>query len=394
MTWLDGVAGVAMLAWLYLLLFHDRFWRCTERLAPPVDPSAAAWPAIAAVVPARNEEETIVAVLDGLVAQDYPGALSILLVDDHSTDQTRSRAQALTAHAGNRPGLTIVSGEPLPPGWAGKLWALHQGIAEATRARPETEFYFFTDADIVHSPHTLRNLVGKAAAERCDVVSLMAKLHCSTAWERLLIPAFVFFFQMLYPFPSVNDPRRSTAAAGGGCVLIRRTVLERIGGIAAIRGALIDDCALAKAVKRSGGRLWLGLADDTRSLRVYRDLSPIWMMVARSAFTQLRYSVLILLGTILGMLLVFLAPPLLVLDGALHAASMTTLLIAGAAWLLMGGVYLPTLRYYRQPAALALSLPVAAVLYMGMTLDSARRHWWGSGSRWKGRDYRRHQAPV
>jgi hopene-associated glycosyltransferase HpnB len=199
---------------------------------------------------------------------------------------------------------------------------------------------------------------------------------------------------MLYPFPSANDARSPTAAAAGGCVLIRRTALERIGGIAAVRGALIDDCALAKAVKRSGGQLWLGLADNTRSLRAYRDLPPIWMMVARSAFTQLRYSVLVLLGTLLGMLLVFLAPPLLVLAGTLHAASTTTLLVAGTAWLLMSTAYLPTLRYYRQPAALALSLPLAALLYLGMTLDSARRHWWGSGSRWKGRDYGRHHAPV
>jgi hopene-associated glycosyltransferase HpnB len=209
--------------------------------------------------------------------------------------------------------------------------------------------------------------------------------------ERLLVPAFVFFFQKLYPFPRANDGRSRTAAAAGGCVLIRRAALERIGGIAAIRGALIDDCSLARAVKRSGGRLWLGLAEGTRSLRVYRDLAPIWMMVARSAFTQLRYSPLLLAGTAFGMVLLYLAPPLILLTAPLHDDSMAAVL-AAVAWLLMCVAYLPTVRYYRQPVALALTLPLAGLLYLGMTLDSARRHWWGRGSRWKGRDYGRQEA--
>lgn len=382
-SWLALVAGLSALAWLYLLLGHGRFWLCSERLpaGPVAEPEA--WPPVVAVVPARNEEETVAAVIASLLSQDYPGPLSVTLVDDRSTDATR--AQAETAAAG-RTGLTILGGEPLPAGWSGKLWALHQGIARALRDHPDVGFIFLSDADIAHAPDTLRRLIAKAEGERRDLVSLMARLNCETLWERLLIPAFVFFFQKLYPFPRANSAHSGVAAAAGGCVLIRRDALERIGGIAAIRGALIDDCTLAKAVKRSGGRLWLGLADGTRSLRVYRDLEPIWMMVARSAFTQLRYSRLLLLGTALGMALLYLVPPLALLTAALDGDGLAALLAAGA-WLLMSAAYLPTILYHRQPAAAALTLPLAALLYLGMTLDSARRHWWGRGSRWKGRDY-------
>jgi len=382
-SWLALIAGLSAAAWLYLLLGHGRFWLCSERL--PAGPLAepAQWPAVAAVVPARNEEDTIAAVLGSLLAQDYPGPLSVTLVDDRSTDATRSRAEAIPP---GRTALTILEAEPLPAGWSGKLWALHQGIARAAREQADIEYIFLSDADIAHEPGKLRKLVSKAEGERCDLVSLMARLNCETLWERLLIPAFVFFFQKLYPFPLANSDRSGVAAAAGGCALIRRSALERIGGIAAIRGALIDDCSLARAVKRSGGRLWLGLADSTRSLRMYRDLEPIWMMVARSAFTQLRYSTLLLIGTVLGMALVYLLPPLALLMAALHGDAPAALL-AGGAWLLMTAAYLPTVRYYRRPPVVALTLPLAALLYLGMTLDSARRHWWGSGSRWKGRDY-------
>jgi len=385
MILLELIALAAVLAWLYLLFLHGRFWHCSERL-PPAAQHVNRWPAVTAVVPARNEEATIVAVLDSLLAQDYQGRLSVTLVDDHSTDATRRRAQAVADRTANQGGLTILAGEPLPVGWTGKLWALNQGIAHATRIDPASEFIFLTDADIVHAPDTLRALVAKAESDRRDLVSLMAKLSCETLWERLLIPAFVFFFQMLYPFPRANDAQSPTAAAAGGCVLVRRAVLESIGGIGAIRGALIDDCSLAKAVKRADARLWIGLADGTRSLRLYRQLEPIWMMVARSAFTQLRYSLPILLGTLLGIAVVYVAPPLLALTAPLHGQAWVAALGAGA-WLLMSAAYLPTVRYYDQPAALALTLPFAALLYFGMTLDSARRHWWGSGSQWKGRDY-------
>jgi hopene-associated glycosyltransferase HpnB len=389
LTWMSIAGAVSLSAWLYLIVGHGRFWMCRERLSPDI-PVLGRWPAVAAVVPARNEEETVAAALASLRDQDYPGRLSITLVDDRSADATRARAEAAAGEAG-RVGPTILAGKPLPAGWSGKLWALHQGIAQATTADPAIEFLFLSDADIVHSPGTLRRLVGKAVADKRDMVSLMAKLNCQTAWERLLIPAFVFFFQKLYPFPRANSRRARTAAAAGGCVLIRRSALDGIGGIAAVRGALIDDCALAAAVKRRGGRLWLGLGDDTRSLRVYRGLAPLWTTVTRCAFVQLRYSALLLAGTALGMIVVYVLPPALLLAAPIHG-DLTAAGLAAGAWALMSVAYLPTLRYYRQPAWLAAMLPVAALLYLGMTLDSARRHWWGSGSRWKGRDYMRRAA--
>jgi hopene-associated glycosyltransferase HpnB len=389
-VWFALLAALPALAWLYLLVGHGRFWLCRERLAAAA-PDLPEWPDVAAVVPARNEEETVATVLASLTAQDYPGRLSVVLVDDRSGDATRARAEAVPACGTGRAPLHILAGEALPPGWSGKLWAVHQGIARATQAGPPPEFLFLSDADIVHPPDGLRRLVGKAVTEKRDLVSLMAKLNCETFWERLLIPPFVFFFQKLYPFPRANSDGDRTAAAAGGCVLIRRSALERIGGIAAIRSALIDDCSLAKAVKRGGGRLWLGLADDTRSLRVYRDLTPIWMMVARSAFTQLRYSGLLLAGTVLGMALLYLLPPLLLLLAPVHA-DVRAAELGALAWLLTSAAYLPTLLYYGQPIWWALTLPFAALLYLGMTLDSARRHWWGRGSRWKGREYGRREA--
>ena len=376
---LTGLGTLALAAWIYLILFHGRFWTCSERLRGAAE--LKRWPEVAAVVPARNEEDAIAAVLTSLTAQDYPGALTATLVDDRSTDRTRAAAGSVQARGWRVP-LTIVTGEPLPRGWAGKLWALKQGIDAAIEAQPETEFLFLSDADIGHDADTLRRLVAKAQGEDRDLVSLMARLNCTSGWERLLIPAFIFFFQKLYPFPRVNRLQSRTAAAAGGCVLIRRSALERIGGIAAIRGALIDDCTLAAAVKRSGGRIWLGLADGTRSLRVYGELEPIWMMVARSAFTQLRYSGLLLAGTVLGMALLYLAPPLLLLTGEPRAMA-----LGGIAWLLMSIAYLPTVRYHGLSPLWALTLPLAALLYLAMTVDSARRYWWGRGSRWKGRDY-------
>jgi hopene-associated glycosyltransferase HpnB len=395
--WLTLAGALSLCVWLYLLFLHGRFWRCSERLDQRVIPTPARWPAIAAVVPARDEEETIEAVLDSLLTQDYPGPLSVTLVDDRSSDRTAALAAAAGARHADRATLTILTGAPLPPGWAGKLWALKQGIEAATRANPDTAFVFLSDADIAHDPTTLRLLVGKALADKRDLVSLMARLNCTTGWERLLIPAFIFFFQKLYPFPRANDDASRTAAAAGGCVLLRREALERIGGIGAIRGALIDDCTLARAIKTSGGGLWLGLAEGTRSLRVYRSLRPIWMMVARSAFTQLRYSAPLLLGTVLGMILIYLVPPLLLLTLPLHGSA-TAAALGALAWVLMAVAYLPTLRYHRLPPlqmlALALSLPVAAFLYLAMTVDSARQHWWGRGSRWKGRDYGRGEQPA
>ncbi len=377
-----------LLAWVYLLAFHGGFWRSDQYFVPSSIPGLPQWPAVAAIVPARNEEETIADVLRSLMAQDYPGPMQIILLDDRSTDATAAQARSAIAALPSANSAIMRTGEPLPAGWAGKLWAQQQGIAQAVERQPDTSFFFFSDADIVHTPDTLRALVAKAETSHRDLVSLMARLNCRSLWEKLLIPAFIFFFQKLYPFARANDDASPMAAAAGGCVLIRRSMLERIGGLVALRGALIDDCTLAKLVKRARGKLWLGLTDTSRSLRVYDDLQPIWMMVARSAFTQLRYSAWLLAGTVLGMTLIYLLPPLLILAYPLHGqASIAALALA--TLLLMAFAYRPTIAYFALPPGWALTLPAAAFLYMAMTLDSARRYWFGSGSHWKGRDYGR-----
>lgn len=381
---LEAVGASCLFAWLYLLLLHGGFWRAHVRLDRDL-PAPLQWPAIAAIVPARDEVQTIGETLRALLAQRYPGQLHVLLVDDGSTDGTAAVARALAAGA-DAARLTVLSGRPLPAGWTGKLWALQQGV-EAISAEPAgASWLLFTDADIRHGPHQLERLVRKAEAGGFDLVSLMARLRCETGWERLLIPAFVYFFQKLYPFAWIADPRRRTAGAAGGCVLLRRDRLEKLGGLAAIRGRLIDDCALARAVKQSGGRVWLGLAEETVSLRAYPALDAVWQMVARSAYTQLRHSPLLLAGTVLGMLLLYLAPPLLALSYPLHGSG-STALAGGAAWALMAASYLPILAYYGQPAWLAPLLPVAGVLYTAMTVDSARAYAKTGGNRWKGRDY-------
>lgn len=385
MTALSAIGFATLAAWLYLVLGHGGFWRCRERL-PENLPASPHWPEVAAVLPARDEAPTVKAVLEGLLAQDYPGPLAIFLVDDGSRDGTGEIAAKVAAAAPADRAVTVVAGRPLLQGWTGKLWALAQGVEAAEARCPEAEFLLFTDADIGHGPRQLRRLVAQAQTQRADLVSLMAKLVCVGAWERLLIPAFVYFFQKLYPFAWVNDPRRRAAAAAGGCVLIRASALARIGGIAAIRGRLIDDCSLAGAVKRSGGRLWLGLADETLSLRGYDGLGPIRAMVARSAYTQLRHQPLLLLGTVLGMGLLYLAPPLLALSWPWHGDTAAGL--AGSlAWLIMALSYRPTLGYYGRPASEALLLPLAGLLYTLTTLDSARLYYGRGGNRWKGRDY-------
>jgi hopene-associated glycosyltransferase HpnB len=278
--------------------------------------------------------------------------------------------------------LTVVrTGDP-PPGWAGKLHALRHGVAEAGSA----EFLLLTDADIAHSPGSLRALVESASAQRLDLVSQMARLRVSTGWERLVIPAFVYFFAMLYPFRWCNRPRSRVAAAAGGCSLVRRAALESAGGLEAVRGAVIDDVAVARLVKRAGGRIWLGLAGHVDSLRPYPRLANLWDMVARSAYAQLRHSVLLLAGTVGGLSLLFLAPPAVAAAG-LATGAMPAVATGVAGWLLMAGTYLPMVRYYRQPPVATLILPFTAFLYLLMTVASARRHWAGRGAAWKGRTY-------
>ncbi|NKQ53024.1 glycosyltransferase [Amycolatopsis sp. K13G38] len=354
--------------WSGLAVCHGWFWRTDQRLPPLVPPRR--WPSVAVVVPARDEAEVLPTTLPTLLAQRYPGQARVILVDDNSGDGTGDLARGLAASAG-LPLTVSTPGEP-PAGWTGKLWAVAHGVAEAGAV----DYLLFTDADIAHGPGTLEDLVMAAEGGR-DLVSQMALLRAETAWERLIVPAFVYFFAMLYPFRRVNSPRARTAAAAGGCVLVRRTVLEEAGGIAAIRGAVIDDVALARLVKSAGGRIWLGLAETVHSVRPYPRLADLWHMVARSAYTQLRHSPLLLAGTVLGMAVVFLAPP------ALAAFSWP----AALAWLLMAATFVPMARYYRRPRASGLLLPLTAFLYTAMTVDSARRHWLGRGARWKGRHY-------
>jgi hopene-associated glycosyltransferase HpnB len=381
---IHAVAALTVLAWLYLLLLHGGYWRARERL-PANLPAPAHWPSVVALVPARDEAETIGETLRGLLGQSYAGAFRILVVDDGSRDGTAAIAHALATGA-DADRLAVAAGRPLPAGWTGKLWALEQGLAAVAATAPEADWILFTDADIRHGPTVLDRLIRQAEARGCDLVSLMVRLRCESRWERLLVPAFVYFFQKLYPFAWIADPRRRMAGAAGGCVLVRRSRLARLGGLAAIRDRLIDDCALARAVKESGGRLWLGLAEDSVSLRAYADLDAIWQMVARSAYTQLRHSPVLLLGTVLGMALLYLAPPLLLVGYPLHG-DLAAALAGAAAWAMMALSYRPTLAYYGEPAAAAFLLPVAGLLYTAMTVDSARVYMKAGGNRWKGRSY-------
>jgi hopene-associated glycosyltransferase HpnB len=384
MTW-TTLAALSLAIWLYLLLFRGGFWRADQRLGTPA-PAPDPWPAVAAIVPARDEAEVIGRALGSVLAQDYPGRLHTFLVDDHSSDGTADQARA-AARASARGGrFQLVRARALPPGWTGKLWALAEGLSRAQEDLPEARYLWFTDGDIAHDPTTLRRLVAKAEAERLDLVSLMAALSCRGFWERLLIPPFVFFFQKLYPFPWVNDPRRATAAAAGGCVLVSAEALEAAGGLAPIRGALIDDCALARAIKTAarGRGIWLGLATDSRSIRPYQGLGAIWEMVARSAYTQLRHSTGLLAGTLLALALTYVAPPVIALGAPLHGQAPAAML-ALAAWGLMARAAWPTLKLYGQSPWLGPLLPLAALFYGAMTLDSAFRHWRGKGGAWKGR---------
>lgn len=340
-----------------------------------------------AVVPARNEADVIERTLSSLLAQDYPGPFAITIVDDGSDDGTGTIARATMAAARARHDASVVDGRPRPDGWTGKVWALAEGVAAVRAAGTTPAYWWFSDADVEHSPDTLSRLVATAEGDDRALVSQMVALHCESSWERLLIPAFVFFFRMLYPFAWVNDDRRATAAAAGGCVLLRDDALARIGGIERIKGELIDDCALASAVKRDGGGLWLGLATRSRSVRPYRSFETIWSMVSRTAYTQLRYSPLLLGGTVAGMLLLYYVPVAAAFAGVRRRRA--DLAIPGAiAWCVMSAAYVPTLRLYRVRRRNAFALPFAALLYTAMTVDSARRHRAGRGGAWKGRTFR------
>ena len=382
-----GIAVLSLAAWLYLTLAHGGFWRTRERLDGAPEPLADA-PSVVALVPARNEADVIARSLSSLLAQDYPGKFEIVLIDDHSDDGTAETARETAAATKSRHRLDVIRSRPLPSGWAGKVWALSEGLRHIESAPQSPDYILLTDADLEHDPANLRRLVSKARSEDLDLVSQMVVLVSQGSWASLLIPAFVLFFQKLYPFAWVNDPKRRTAAAAGGCVLLRRQALERIDGFNRMQGALIDDCALAALIKKDGreegGRLWLGLTRSARSLRPYEGLAGVWRMVARSAFTQLRYSTLLLLGTTAGMAVLYWLPPLIALMAWAVGAPLSTV-AASAAWFLMALNFTPILRFYGCPPYLALLLPVAGFLYSLMTISSAIEHWRGRGGTWKGR---------
>ena len=372
------LAGASLLIWVYLLVARGGFWLARERddVDEP-DQVPATWPSVVAIVPARDEADVITQTVGSLLAQDYPGRFRIVLVDDRSSDGTAEAAhRAVLAAGADR--LEIVMGRERPAGWTGKVWAMRQGLARALET-DAPDYLLFTDADIAHTPDNLRKLVMRGEASRLVLVSLMAKLHCESFAEKLLIPAFVFFFAMLFPFAWSNDPLRKTAAAAGGCMLVRRDALLAAGGLETIARAIIDDCALARVMKGQGP-IWLGLTRRAVSIRPYGGLGEIGHMVARSAYAQLGYSPVLLCGTVLGMILVYAAPVLLALF-----ANGPARIIGAAAWLLMALAYQPMLRFYRQSPIWGPLLPATGACYTGFTMNSAIQHWRGRGGMWKGR---------
>jgi hopene-associated glycosyltransferase HpnB len=417
------VCAVSAAAWVYLVAAHGGFWRTGERLPPRrqtmMTSDRTSWPAVVAVVPARNEADSLPGTLPALLAQDYPGEFRVFLVDDGSDDGTGGIAAELgekAARDGGAP-LTVVSGRPRPDGWAGKVWAMAQGlaaavdtgsaaragssagtspagspVAETGAAMAAPAYVLFTDADIVWGPTALRDLVEAAEDDDRALVSQMALLRAETAWERVIVPAFVYFFAQLYPFEKVNDPRSRTSAGAGGCMLIRTEALERAGGLEPMRGALIDDVALGTLLKKNGNRIWLGLTTDIGSDRPYPSLGSLWHMIARSAYVQLRYNPALLAGTLVGLLLLYAVPPagaiaalIAVAVGSTGSAVAVTGIAGLLGWALMTASYLPMLRFYRLSPLRAPALPLIALLYAAMTADSARRHYSGRAVSWRGR---------
>ncbi|KWW39485.1 hopene-associated glycosyltransferase HpnB [Cupriavidus metallidurans] len=377
---LFGLSLLTLVVWCVLVFARAGFWRVRK---PAPSPAPAEWPTVVTVIPARNEADVIGRAVTGVLSQRYAGRLHLVVVDDHSTDGTADIARAAALSIGKGDALTVIGARDLPAGWSGKVWAQSEGLAAADKAAPEARYVWLTDADIWHGPNALAELVARAEDEQRDLVSLMVRLRCDSAWERMIVPAFVFYFAKLYPFASIANPRSRVAGAAGGCMLARRSALARIGGFEAIRGELIDDCSLAAKIKTDGS-IRLDLADDSISLRPYDDWQSLWNMIARSAYTQLHYSPWMLIGATLGMILTYLAPPVLALAGGAGTWP------AWLAWLLMAISYRPMLREYRQPVWMAPLLPLTALFYLGATLDSARRYYLRRGGQWKGRS----QAPV
>jgi hopene-associated glycosyltransferase HpnB len=369
---------MALALWLYLLAGRGMFWLGREG-DHRVPAAPRPWPSVTAVIPARDEADCVGETVTSLLRQAYPGEFTVILVDDQSRDGTAQVARAAAVALGAADRLTVLPGRALPAGWTGKLWAQQQGV-EAAEAKPEpADYLLLTDADIVYAAGELEKLVARAQTSGNVLTSLMAKLRCESLAERAFIPAFIFFFQMLYPFSWANDPRRATAAAAGGCMLVRRETLREAGGMASIRNALIDDCALARRLKALGP-IWIGLTDGVSSTRAYPAVEDIRRMVARTAYAQLGYSPLLLTGTVLGLALTYVAPVLL----AVFAGGLAQI-FGLVAWLLMAIAFQPTLCFYRVSPLWGLVLPAIAAVYMAFTVDSAYQHARGRGGMWKGR---------
>jgi hopene-associated glycosyltransferase HpnB len=370
------LALLVLVIWLYLAFLRGNFWRLEEDNTEPKPLEKG--PRVVAIVPARNEAETISRAVTSLLGQDYPGEFKIILVDDHSEDGTAALAREAAEEAGAAARVTVHSASELPEGWTGKLWALNEGIPIASGKAPD--FFWFTDADIVHAPDTLRRLVSRAETESLDLASLMVLLQAKTFPEKLLIPPFLYFFLMLYPPRWIADPQKRTAGAAGGCILLRSTAFERIGGLAAIRNELIDDCALARAVKKIGGKTWMGVTRASVSLREYKSFAEIRDLIARTAFTQLRCSSLLLIATLIGLFVTYWLPWILFFAGEEPAW-----LLGSTAASLMTVTFLFTVKFYNRSAIWALTLPFAAAFYGYTTFLSAVRYWLGHGAQWKGR---------
>lgn len=373
------IAAFGLAAWIYLIAGRGQFWRTPkfDDLAPA--PSRDNWPTIAVVVPARDEAAGVARCVTSILSQLYPGRLSMILVDDQSQDGTAELAAHAAAVLGASARFTVLSGRPLPSGWTGKLWAVKQGLTQVDGWSVQPDYVLLTDADIVYSGDVLMRLVARAESEQLAMTSIMAKLRCESLAEKYLIPAFIFFFEMLYPFAWVRNRRRATAAAAGGCILARWDALKNAGGIDAIRGSLIDDCALGAKLKTQGP-VWLGFSHDVISVRASDTVADVGRMISRSAYAQLRYSPLVLAGTVAGMALVYLAPVVLALFGHGLAA-----VFAAIAWLLMALAFQPTLRYYGQSVFWGPALPAIALAYLVFTVNSALQHMQGRGGMWKGR---------
>jgi hopene-associated glycosyltransferase HpnB len=371
------IGAICSAAWLYLLAAHGGFWR-VGRSRSPMAPVTSWQGTVAVVIPARDEAPVIGNTVQALLQQSLAPSIRVFVVDDQSTDGTANAARKAGDQYGSPQQVFVIPGQPLPPGWTGKVWAVQQGIAAATASHPN--FLLLTDADISHSPTNVATLIALAESGPYDLTSFMVKLQCTSLAEKLLIPAFVFFFFMLYPPDWIRNPRRKTAGAAGGCMLVRPEALQRAGGIEVIRDQIIDDCALARVIKRSGGRLWLGVTPDTHSTRAYGSFAEIEHMISRTAFNQLQHSTALLIGSLVGLGIVYLAPVILLLSG-----SPLLMAVGAACWLIMAFAYVPMARFYGLSAAWALTLPFSSAFYMFATVHSAVKYWAGRGGEWKGR---------